>query len=189
MRTSQCIDLSDPASLQQQLFGPYDFCEAPKTEAVVVYCGDPRYRKAHKGFFRAGLRLGTFDEQYVSLPIPGGAALFAHPEELESYYAVLTDCLETYCTHFDTVTRFILVGHSGCKHMAKVYRRLGVATDGEDQIFLDLVKVAQAYGARSENSQCVISRLFAMFNVQVEVYYLRPSTRISGKIDVEKIRV
>lgn len=190
MRTGTSVDPFVPALLQQDLFGPYGACKAPQTEALVVCCGDPQYRKAQKDFLRKGLRLGVVDEQYVPLPIPGGAALFAHPAELESYYEVLSDCLETYCVHFNTVTRFILLGHSGCKHMLKVYQRLGIPiNDGTDRIRQDLVTVAQAFAVKSENSTCLIARLFAMFRVDVEVYYLRPSDRVPGKFDVERIRV
>lgn len=189
MKPRTVVDFPVNMPSQQDIFGPYDACEAPQTEAVVVYCGDPRYRKAHKEFLRNGLKLGVVDEQYIQLPIPGGAALFAHPEALESYYEVLADCLETYCTHFDTVTRLILLGHFGCKHMMKVYQRLGIAqSGGGDRIRQDLATVARAFAAKSEASDCLISRLFAMFKVEVEVYYLRPSVRVRGKFDVERIR-
>lgn len=173
-----------------ELFGPYDACDAPQTQAVVLLCGDPRYRKTQKDFLRTALHLGTVEEEYVMLPIPGGAALFAYPQELEAYYQVLSDCLNTYCVHFDTVCRFVLLGHSGCKHMHKVYQRLGIEIQtGEDRIRQDLVTVAQAFEARSETSDCPVARLFAMFKVAVEVYYLHPSRRIQGKFDIERIRV
>lgn len=186
---SDILTLPSLITRPQELFGPYDFCETPQSEVIVFLCGDPRYRHSNKLFIKTGIGLGATSEQYIQMPIPGGAALFAHLAQLRDYYDVIVDCLETYCTHFEGVTRLILLGHSGCKHMAKIYDRLGIVANGVDLIRRDLESVVRAYEAKSEQSSCLISRLFAKFRVDAEVYYMRPSTRVHDKVDVERIRV
>lgn len=153
----------------------------PRTNTAIVYCNDPWFRDSHKQFFRRELHLGLERgaEDFLPCPVLGGGAIFVHPKVAAAQIQSLGDTLETLRTSFGTITELPMIGHFGCKRMARIYQQMGLPLDsGTDYVRRDLVTLARAFESRNQVSVCPIGQLFRDFSLlDVKVYYLRPGIR------------
>jgi hypothetical protein len=157
----------------------------PRTNTAIWFCNDPWFREQHKQFFRGELHLGLEQgaEDFLPCPVLGGGAIFVHPEVAAAQIQSLRDTLETLRTNFGTITKLLMIGHVGCKRMAEIYQQMGLPLDsGIDYIRRDLIALARAFESRNQPHVCLIGQLFREYNLDVEVYYLRPGIKEGRKV-------
>ena len=115
----------------------------PEPEAIIVFCGDPRFQGAIASFISEELH---FDQESSCLfSVPGGVASlseqFARPKD----FKVLKEGLEFYLTRLRTIRKVILINHEDCKKYHDLCERLGPLFNGNipDRQRSDLHKVTQ----------------------------------------------
>jgi hypothetical protein len=101
----------------------YPAAPHPEPEAIVVFCGDPRFQAAIASFIAEELHLQH--GQFLPFSVPGGIAAlteqFARPKD----FKVLREGLEFYLTRLRTIRRIILINHEDCKKYHDLCERLG----------------------------------------------------------------
>jgi hypothetical protein len=142
----------------------YPASPRPEPEAIVVFCGDPRFQGAIASFIKEDL--GLQPGQFLPFSVPGGIASlteqFARPKD----FKVLKEGLEFYLTRLRTIHKVILINHEDCKKYHDLCERLGpLALLGgslPDRQRSDLHKVTQIVsGIVSERLE--IERYYAKF--------------------------
>lgn len=141
-----------------------------RPDAIVVYCSDPRLRAYHKLLIRQGFGLGKRDEEYVPLPMLGGAAVLAHPQHFVSELEIIRTNLVVMNGHFGA-SRLILIGHEGCLHMGKFHLQNSGDTD-PNRAFEDMQTIHQMYQEKSLFSPCPVRKMFAEFKVDLSIAYM-----------------
>jgi hypothetical protein len=141
----------------------YDAVQNPKPEAVVVYCGDPRFQTAFEGFIANELKLAK--GQYIPLVVGGGAGVLAHPERLPKEFKFMKERLEMYQQLFHSIRRIILINHEDCKYYSFLGERVLGAVGSRltwlaDHAREDLPVVAD-----------VFKRLLAHLHLPIELHY------------------
>lgn len=92
-------------------------------EAIVVCCGDPRFQAAFRGFIHDQLHLS--DGKYVPVIIPGGAASLSDPMSFPKEFKVVSDVMDLFLTHFDSIKLVVLINHEDCKKYEAMKKTLG----------------------------------------------------------------
>ena len=139
----------------------YNAVQNPKPEAIVVYCGDPRFQDAFDGFIEKELKLSK--GQFIPMVVGGGAGVLAHPEKLPKEFKFMKERLEHYTEAFHSVRRVILINHEDCKYYHSLKERvLGLAGAHSvlDHAREDMPLVAQ-----------VFRRLLGHLNLPIEMHY------------------
>ena len=90
----------------------------PEPKAIVIYCFDPRFRKAFTGFIEEELGLQPWE--FIPLTIAGGPAPLAHPEEMFNRCRTLIRQMMFTCEHFKSIKKIILIGHQDCGYYSIV---------------------------------------------------------------------
>jgi hypothetical protein len=136
----------------------------PEPEAIVVFCGDPRFQSAIASFIAEELGLGA--GQFLPFSVPGGVASlseqFARPKD----FKVLKEGLEFYLTRLRTIRKVILINHEDCKKYHDLCERLGplslINGNIPDRQKSDLHKVTQVV-SRILSEPIEIQRYYAKF--------------------------
>ncbi len=130
----------------------------PEPEAIIVFCGDPRFQGAIASFIAEELHLKPGD--FLPFSVPGGIASlseqFARPKD----FKVLKEGLEFYLTRLRTIRKVILINHEDCKKYHDLCENLGFLNIPDRQRS-DLHKVTQ-----------VVSRILPE-PIEVQRYYAK----------------
>lgn len=140
----------------------YDAVQNPKPEAIVVYCGDPRFQKAFDGFIANELKLAK--GQYIPMVVGGGAGVLAHPERLPKEFKFMKERLELYTQHFHSIRRVILINHEDCKYYNSLKERVLGLVGGHSSL-ADLAREDMRLVAE------VFKRLLAHLHLPIELHY------------------
>jgi hypothetical protein len=140
----------------------YNAVQNPAPQAIVVYCGDPRFQEAFEGFIANELKLAK--GEYIPLVVGGGAGVLAHPEKLPKEFKFMKERLELYTQHFHSVRRVILINHEDCKYYDSLKERVldfaGAHSVLADHAREDMPVVAE-----------IFRRLLAHLKLPVELHY------------------
>jgi|HubBroStandDraft_5_1064220.scaffolds.fasta_scaffold204569_2 hypothetical protein len=136
----------------------------PEPEAIIVFCGDPRFQGAIASFISEELHLQP--GEFLPFSVPGGIASlseqFARPKD----FKVLKEGLEFYLTRLRTIRKVILINHEDCKKYHDLCERLGPSSllNGNipDRQRNDLHKVSQVV-LRIIPEQIEVQRYYAKF--------------------------
>ena len=140
----------------------YNAVQNPTPEAIVVYCGDPRFQEAFDGFIAKELKLPK--GKFIPLVVGGGAGVLAHPERLPKEFKFMKERLELYSQYFHSIRRIILINHEDCKYYNSLKERVlglvGAHSGLVDHAREDLPMVAD-----------VFRRLLAHLRLPIELHY------------------
>jgi hypothetical protein len=140
----------------------YHAVQNPKPDAIVVYCGDPRFQEAFEGFIANELKLAK--GQYIPMVVGGGAGVLAHPERLPKEFKFMKERLELYTQFFHSIRRIILINHEDCKYYNTLKERvlgfIGAHASLLDHARADMPVVAE-----------VFKRLLAHLHLPIEMHY------------------
>jgi hypothetical protein len=156
----------------------YNAVQNPTPEAIVVYCGDPRFQEAFDGFIANELKLAR--GQYIPMIVGGGAGVLAHPEKLPKEFKFMKERLELYAQNIHSIRRVILINHEDCKYYTSLKERvLGFAGAHSvlDHAREDMPLIAQ-----------VFRRLLAHLNLPVELHYASFADPEHTKIVFDQIK-
>ena len=135
----------------------------PEPEAIIVFCGDPRFQAAIASFIAEELHLKP--GEYLPFSVPGGIASlseqFARPKD----FKVLKEGLEFYLTRLRTIRKVILINHEDCKKYHDLCERLPfsfLSGSIPDRQRSDLHKVTQVV-SRIIPEQVEVQRYYAKF--------------------------
>lgn len=135
----------------------------PEPEAIVVFCGDPRFQGAIASFIAE--ELGFKPGEFLPFSVPGGIAALSEPFARPKDFKVLREGLEFYLTRLRTIRKVILINHEDCKKYHDLCERLGPLSLVEGTIIgrqrSDLHKVTQ-----------VVSKIVAD-NLEIKRYFAR----------------
>ena len=97
-------------------------------EAVVVYCGDPRFQTVFEAFTEK--ELGLPKGQFIPLVVGGGAGVLANPERLPKEFKFMKDRFELIHRYFPSVQRVVLINHEDCIYYRMLAEKIpGFLTD------------------------------------------------------------
>ena len=142
----------------------YNAVQNPTPEAIVVYCGDPRFQEAFDGFIANELKLAK--GQYIPIVVGGGAGVLAHPERLPKEFKFVKERLEHYAEAFRTIRRVILINHEDCKYYNSLKERvLGFVGARAAEVLADHARVDMPVVAD------VFKRLLGHLRLPIEMHY------------------
>jgi hypothetical protein len=159
----------------------YEAMPQAHPEAVVVYCGDPRFQTAFEPFIERelGLRKGHF----IPLVVGGGAGVLANPERLPKEFKFMKDRFELIHKYFPSIKRVVLINHEDCIYYRMLAEKIpGFLTDcasnlrnrpGED---MDLI-------------ERVFTRLLSHLGLRIELYYAKFAGGDHSKVAFDRVRV
>ncbi|OHB65392.1 MAG: hypothetical protein A2Y76_10500 [Planctomycetes bacterium RBG_13_60_9] len=143
----------------------YEAVPHASPEAVVVYCGDPRFQTAFEPFIERelGLRRG----QFIPFVVGGGAGVLANPERLPKEFKFMKDRFELIHRNFPPIKRVVLINHEDCIY----YRMLAQRVPGflKDHVS----KLRDRPGEDLDPIARVFHRLLAHLGLRIELYYAR----------------
>lgn len=135
----------------------------PEPEAIVVFCGDPRFQGAINSFIAEELHLKP--GEYLPFSVPGGIASLSEPFARPKDFKVLREGLEFYLTRLRTIRKVILINHEDCKKYQDLCQTLGpmfsVMGSISERQRADLLKVTQ-----------VVSKIIGE-NLEIKRYYAK----------------
>jgi len=142
-----------------------------RSDVAVIFCQDPRIRSCHKLLIRQGLGLGEKDEEYVQLPVLGGGAVLAHPQYFASEFDLIRTSLEVMREHFG-VSRLVSIGHERCLRMSNFHLQID-REPNPDSALADMLTVRRMFEERSALSQCPVRKMFAEFEIRLDVILMK----------------
>jgi hypothetical protein len=132
-------------------------------EAVVVYCGDPRFQTAFEAFTEK--ELGLHKGQFIPLVVGGGAGTLANPERLPKEFKFMKDRFELVHRYFPSVKRAVLINHEDCIYYRMLAEKIpGFLTD-------DASKLRHRPGEDMNLIAEVFNRLLPHLGMKAELYY------------------
>jgi hypothetical protein len=136
----------------------------PEPEAIIVFCGDPRFQAAIAAFIAEELHLKP--GEFLPFSVPGGIASLSEPFARPKDFKVLKEGLEFYLTRLRTIHKVILINHEDCKKYLDLCEQLGPSSlkNGNipDRQRSDLHKVTQVV-SRILSEQIEVQRYYAKF--------------------------
>lgn len=90
----------------------YRAIKNPHPKAIIIHCGDPRFRIAFREFIAEGLGLNQIE--FVSIVIAGGPAALAHPRKKHGDCWFIMDQIRFFQGHFKSIEKIIVIGHQDC---------------------------------------------------------------------------
>jgi len=145
------------------------------SEVAIIFCPDARLRSYHKLLFREGLGLGKRPEEYTCLPFYGGAAVLAHPEYFPDEVNLIRTSLGIANAHFGA-SRLVAIGHERCLRMKGLYDQIHGGLD-PDRVLDDMLTVRRMFQERSVSSKCPVRKMFAQFDITLDVILMKFPTR------------
>jgi hypothetical protein len=100
----------------------YHLAEA-RPQAIIVYCGDPRFQRAFREFIGNDLHLD--EGEYIPLVVSGGVASLSEPMKLPKEFKFMKERIELFLGRFDSIRRIILINHEDCRHYESLKSSLG----------------------------------------------------------------
>jgi hypothetical protein len=100
----------------------YRLAEA-RPQAMVVYCGDPRFQRAFREFI--GNELHLQEGEYFPVVISGGVASLTEPMKLPKEFKFMKERIELILKLFGSIRRIILINHEDCRHYEAMKDSLG----------------------------------------------------------------
>jgi hypothetical protein len=94
-----------------------------RPKALIVHCGDPRFKVAFRRFIAEDLDLT--ESQHILAVLAGGVASLTEPESLHSDFHFVKDKLAFYLTHFPSIEDLTLINHQGCGKYASLHQHFG----------------------------------------------------------------
>jgi hypothetical protein len=160
----------------------YNAVQNPRPEAIVVYCGDPRFQEAFDGFIANELKLAK--GQYIPMVVGGGAGVLAHPEKLPKEFKFMKERLELYTEYFHSIRRIILINHEDCKYYNSLKERvLGFVGTHAVAVLADHAREDMPVVAQ------VFRRLLAHLNLPIELHYASFADPEHTKIVFDQVKV
>ena len=143
----------------------YEAMPKAHAEAVVVYCGDPRFQTAFEAFTEKGL--GLHKGQFIPLVVGGGACVLANPERLPKEFKFMKDRFELIHRYFPSVKRAVLINHEDCIYYRMLAEKIpGFLTD-------DASKLRHRPGEDMDLIATVFNRLLSHLGLRAELYYAK----------------
>jgi len=159
----------------------YEALPQAHPEAVVVYCGDPRFQTAFEPFIEKelGLRKG----QYIPVVVGGGAGVLANPERMPKEFKFMKDRFELIHRAFPSVQRAVLINHEDCIY----YRLLAEKIPG----FLadDASSIRHRPGEDMDLIAGIFDRYLCRFGFKPEFYYARFIAADHSKVTFDRVCV
>ncbi len=149
-------------------------------EAIVVYCGDPRFQKAFGEFVRNELHLS--EGKYIPLVIPGGAASLSDPMSFPKEFKVVAEAVDLFLANFNSVKLVVLINHEDCKKYDAMKHALGNLFlkrfgDMVAKQKVDLVKIAKMF---MDNSS---------LSTKVKLYYAKFANPEHTQAEFEEVKI
>lgn len=111
---------------------------APQPTALVIRCGDPRFRIAFLAFISD--ELGLKQGEFVPITVAGGPAALAHAETRAIDHSFIMKQIGFFLTHFKSIREVIIFGHQDCGY----YRTIDFGPTVIDREKNDLPKAGRA---------------------------------------------
>jgi len=157
----------------------YEALPQVRPEAVVVYCGDPRFQTAFEPFVER--ELGLPKGRYIPLVVGGGAGVLAYPERLPKEFKFMKDRFELIHRAFPSVKRAVLINHEDCIYYRLLAEKIpGFLTDGAS-------KLRDRPGADLDLIAGVFDRLLSHFGFIPEFYYGRFASDDHSKVTFDRV--
>jgi hypothetical protein len=92
-------------------------------QAIVVYCGDPRFQRAYREFIANELHLQ--EGEYIPLVVSGGVASLSEPLRLPKEFKFMKDRFRFFLERFSSIRRIVLINHEDCRHYEALKSSIG----------------------------------------------------------------
>jgi hypothetical protein len=157
----------------------YEALPQAHPEAIVVYCGDPRFQTAFQAFTET--ELGLHKGQFIPLVVGGGAGVLANPERLPKEFKFMRDRFELIHRYFPSVQRVVLINHEDCLHYRMLAEKIpgflaGHVSALRDRPGEDMSRIAE-----------VFNRFLSHLDLQAELYYARFAGADHDKVTFDPI--
>jgi len=159
----------------------YEAMPEAHPEAVVVYCGDPRFQTAFELFTER--ELGLQKGQFIPLVIGGGAGVLANPERLPKEFKFMKDRFELIHRYFPSIKRVVLINHEDCMYYRMLAEKIpGFLTD-------HMSRLRHRPGEDMDLIARIFNRLLSHLGLKAELYYARFTDADHSKIAFDRVLV
>lgn len=149
-----------------------------RPQAIVVYCGDPRFQRAIREFIANELHLQ--DEEYFPLVVSGGVASLSEPMKLPKEFKFMKERIELILKLFGSIRRVVLINHEDCRHYEAMKTSLG-------SIFLQHFQHMTERQIRDLTQVAKTVLALGAPGLQVELYYARIVKNGEPTVQFDKI--
>lgn len=153
----------------------YPVLKEATPEAVVIYCGDPRFQAAFRKFIES--KLGLIQGMYIPFVIDGGAGVLGRPESLPKEFKFMKERLEMFKERFGSIRRIILINHEDCTYYDLLSHKLSFLIPSHLHLPHEDMKLIHQ----------VFTRLLSHLGMNLELYYAKFIDERHTQITIEPV--